>query len=230
MQKKKVLTLFTIGGVVGFFALVELWRQAENDVADPADKSGLTLTKLSPIAAKDQDLEQSVEPPLPLDDEFQNSSAVSRDSSAASDSSADLLNIIPAWLRESGEVLREQIEINGQLVDRVRSRYEWNSGELVEVEVLDLGETATEEQFMSLGFDVNFKADDGEVERLLKDGENYVINMEFSKEDLEGCVQVIVGGRYLMEVQMEGLPFEAFQALEDRDTVFGSLLQRAENQ
>ena len=230
MQKKKVLTLFTIGGVVGFFALVELWRQAENDVADPADKSGLTLTKLSPIAAKDQDLEQSVEPPLPLDDEFQNSSAVSRDSSAASDSSADLLNIIPAWLRESGEVLREQIEINGQLVDRVRSRYEWNSGELVEVEVLDLGETATEEQFMSLGFDVNFKADDGEVERLLKDGENYVINKEFSKKDLEGCVQVIVGGRYLMEVQMEGLPFEAFQALEDRDTVFGSLLQRAENQ
>ncbi len=230
MQKKKVLALFTIGGVVGFFALVELWRQAENDVADPADKSGLTLTKLSPIAAKDQDLDQSVEPPLPLDDEFQNSSSVSRESSAASDSSADLLNIIPAWLRESGEVLREQIEINGQLVERVRSRYEWNSGELVEVEVLDLGETATEEQFASLGFDVNFDADEGEGVRLLEDGENYVINMEFSKEDLEGYVQVIVGGRYLMEVQMEGLPFEAFQALEDRDTVFGSLLQRAEDQ
>ncbi len=232
MLKKSVLVLFLIGGIVGFFALLELWRQAENEVAKPEDKTGTTLTKLSPILGKEPG--QVEEPPLPLDQNFESNGSTSGNSGEVSDSKFDspddIMGIIPAWLRESGEIFREQVEVDGQLVERVRSRYEWNGGELVEIEVFDLGKTATEAQFKSLGFDVDFDSEEGDEIRLLGDGENYVTNMEFSEEDMEGNVQVIVGGRYLMEVQMEGLPFEAFQTLEDRDGVFGSLLERAENQ
>ncbi|WP_297766548.1 hypothetical protein [uncultured Muriicola sp.] len=80
--------------------------------------------------------------------------------------------------------------------------------------------------FTSLGFDFELVAEqaDGDL-RVLDDGQDHVSNLEYSQEDAAGHIQCIVGGRYLMEIQLEQLPMDSFQVLEDRDGLFSVLLQ-----
>lgn len=139
-----------------------------------------------------------------------------------------IMPLIPDWLLESGEVLRERVQVDGQWAGRVRSRYAWPNGSQVEVEVTDLGNGATDSQFKSIGFDFELQAEatNGTL-RVLVDGDDYVSNLEYSEEDGSGHVQYIVAGRYLMEVQIHRLPLESFQTLEDRDGLFVTLRQYA---
>ena len=97
--------------------------------------------------------------------------------------------------------------------------------------VSDLGSDAKKEQFKSLGFDFDLpaKATNGTL-RVAMEGANTISNFEYSEEDGSGHVQYIVAGRYLMEVQLEHLPLESFQALEDRDGLFAILQQHASEQ
>lgn len=140
-----------------------------------------------------------------------------------------LKRFIPDWLLEQGEVRQERIQINGGWVERMRGRYAWpDQGGSVEVEVSDLGTNATQERFKSLGFDFEMEAEESEeFLRAFEDGKDYLANLEYSVEDGEGQVQYLVAGRYLMEVQLEGLPFESFQIMENRDRLFGALLTYA---
>ena len=50
-------------------------------------------------------------------------------------------------------------------------------------------------------------------------GADTISNLEYSEDDGGGHVQYIVGGRYLMEVQLECLLLESFQTLEDRGSL-----------
>jgi len=135
-----------------------------------------------------------------------------------------LLQLIPDWLHECGDVRRERIQLAGHWVDRVRGRYEWPNGSQVEVEVADLGAKVSEEQFKSLGFD--FDLNPGEDEqgiRLIDNGEDSFFNLEYDSEDAAGSVQYIVAARYLMEVKIQKLPLECFQVMEDRDGLLAAL-------
>jgi hypothetical protein len=150
---------------------------------------------------------------------------------SAEEATQPILHLIPEWMLESGEVRRERVQVAGHGVDRVRSRYAWPNGSQVEVEVSDLGSDATDEQFKALGFDFALQAEatNGTL-RVAMEGADFVSNLEYSEEDGSGHVQYIVGGRYLMEVQLEHLPLESFQALEDRDGLFAILQQHASEQ
>ncbi len=163
-------------------------------------------------------------PPEPVDE--LELSAIS-----AEEATEPILHLIPDWMLESGDVRRERVQVAGHGVDRVRSRYAWPNGSLVEVEVSDLGAGAKEEQFKALGFDFDLQAEasNGTL-RVAMEGADFVSNLEYSEEDGSGHVQYIVGGRYLMEVQLEHLPLESFQALEDRDGLFAILQQHASEQ
>jgi hypothetical protein len=150
---------------------------------------------------------------------------------SAEEATEPILHLIPKWMLESGDVRRERVQVAGHWIDPVRSRYAWPNGSQVEVEVSDLGSDAKEEQFRSLGFDFDLSAEatDGAL-RVAMDGADYVSNLEYSEEDGSGHVQYIVAGRYLMEVQLERLPLESFQAMEDRDGLFAILQQHASEQ
>ncbi|VGO13115.1 hypothetical protein PDESU_01669 [Pontiella desulfatans] len=142
-----------------------------------------------------------------------------------------ILHLLPDWMLESGDMRRERIQIAGHWVDRVRSRYAWPNGSLVEVEVSDLGSDAREEHFKALGFDFDLReeATNGTL-RLAMDGADIISNLEYSEDDGSGHVQYIVSGRYLMEVQIQSLPQECFQTLEDRDRLLETLQQHASEQ
>lgn len=150
---------------------------------------------------------------------------------SAEEATEPILHLIPEWMLESGDVRRERVQVAGHWIDRVRSRYAWPNGSLVEVEVSDLGSDAKEEPFKALGFDFDLQAEatNGTL-RVAMDGADFFSNLEYSVEDGSGHVQYIVGGRYLMEVQLEHLPLESFQALEDRDGLFAILQQHASEQ
>ena len=139
-----------------------------------------------------------------------------------------ILHLFPEWLLESGDVRRERVQVAGRWVERVRSRYAWSNGSQVEVEVSDLGSDAAPGQFKALGFDFELQAEttNGNL-RIPVDGDDYVSNLEYSEDDGSGQVQYIVAGRYLLEVQLENLPLDSFQALEDRDGLFAALQQYA---
>ena len=136
-----------------------------------------------------------------------------------------LLQLIPDWLHEHGDLRRERIELAGHWIERVRSRYEWPGGSQLEVEVADLGVDASEEQFISLGFDLDLNPDQqARSIRMIDDGQqDWTCNLEYDQENEEGVVQYIVAGRYLMEVKIQGLPLESFQEMEDRDHLLATL-------
>jgi len=145
---------------------------------------------------------------------------------SAVEAAEELMHLIPGWLLEFGDVHRERVQVAGLFIDRVRSRYTWPNGSRLEVEVTDFGKRATREHFKSLGFDFGLEAEvTNRTLRALIDGDDYFSNLEYSEEDWSGYVQYIVDGRYLMELQLERLPFESFQTLEDRDGLFRTLLQ-----
>ena len=140
----------------------------------------------------------------------------------------EMMSLLPEWLLDSGEVRRERIQVAGHWVERARSRYAWDNGSFVEVEVTDLGTNATPEQFKSLGFDLEFDAEHQDQGiRLVDDGDVYSSNLEYDPEDAAGSIQMAVAGRFLMEVKLENLPLESVQAIEKRDGMFDQLLRHA---
>ena len=148
-------------------------------------------------------------------------------SSRNEEESDPLLDLLPRWLRETGELRREEIEVEGQQVDRVRVRHAGVDGVGIEIEVSDFGQSPTEDQFKSLGFDVNLEEmeADGEIQSF-EDGENYLVNWEYSEADQSGALQMVAGGRYMMEIHLESVAAEAFQDFEDREGLFAKLLEQ----
>jgi hypothetical protein len=180
-----------------------------------------------------ESLPPSVDPRLPVEEKAlpQKADVLEELEISAEEATAPILHLLPEWLLESGDVRRERVRVAGHWVDRVRSRYAWPNGSLVEVEVSDLGSDASEEHFKALGFDFDLQEEEtNRTLRVAMDGGDIMSNLEYNEDDGSGHVQYIVGRRYLMEVQLEGLPLESFQALEDRDGLFAILLQHASEQ
>ena len=184
------------------------------------------LVAIEPLPPSVDQHSPAVEKTLP-----EQADALERPEISAEEATEPILHLIPKWMLEAGDVRRERVQVSGHWVDRVRSRYVWTNGSQVEVEVSDLGSDAKEEQFKSLGFnfDLSSEATNGTL-RVATDGADLFSNLEYSEEDGSGHVQYIVAGRYLMEVQLERLPLESFQALEDRDGLLAILQQHASEQ
>lgn len=153
---------------------------------------------------------------------------VAPSSKTAVTATENLMDLMPDWLLEDGDVHSEVTTVEGQSVRRIRSRLNWEDGEQLEVEISDLGENASEDQFKSLGFDLNLEAEDNETNyRMFKDSEDYHTNIEYNESDQAGSAQFIVAGRYMMEVQIEGFPYEAFQEMEDHNALLANIIQYA---
>ena len=132
-------------------------------------------------------------------------------------STNQLQQLLPDWMDYEGvDLHREQITVAGRTVTRARGRFEWPNGSLMEMEVTDLGADPDETLLKSFGFNVDAittEPEDGAPPLL--DVPHCVVAREYDEETMEGSLQLLVQGRFLVEVQLENLPFESFQTVID---------------
>ena len=138
---------------------------------------------------------------------------------------ADLAGTLPAWMKEKGMVFEDQREVFGYTVLRSRVRHEWTDGKEMEIEVSDLGSGVDEKVIKALGFDLEIESvsDESGFQEGYDDGGDVLTNYEYNYADQAGSLQVILGDRYLIEIQLQGLPEEAFQEILDQDIAFDEL-------
>lgn len=140
---------------------------------------------------------------------------------------SELSQWLPDWLREGGSHLQDRREINGHTVLRSRGRIEWDTGEYLEIEITDAGTAADKDLFKSLGVDLlleNTERENGFT--MTQDEDGYLVNHEYDLEDQSGNMQVIIEGRYLIEIQVEQLSEEAFQEVLDIDIPFEAIFKQ----
>ena len=142
----------------------------------------------------------------------------------------ELQQLLPTWLIEHGELFEDRREISGQTVLRSRARYQWESGENLEIEVTDIGSSANEDVNKALGFNpelADTESDSGytmtQVDQL------FLLNEEYDHNDQAGSLQLLIEDRYLIEIQLESLPQETFQRILDRDLPFERIFRRADS-
>jgi hypothetical protein len=129
-----------------------------------------------------------------------------------------LKSLLPEWVFEHEiGVHNEVVEVGGGMISRSRTRYAWDNGSGMEVELTDAGPNANSEQLAALGFDL-YPVDPEEtpeVEMELSQGE-YLIYKEYTEESMEGSIQLVIHDRYLVEIKLSNLPLESFQVLLDQ--------------
>jgi len=142
----------------------------------------------------------------------------------------ELQQLLPTWLIEHGELFEDRREISGQTVLRSRARYQWESGENLEIEVTDIGSSANEDVNKALGFNpelADTESDSGytmtQVDQL------FLLNEEYDHNDQAGSLQLLIEDRYLIEIQIESLPQETFQRILDRDLPFDRIFGKADS-
>lgn len=132
------------------------------------------------------------------------------------DAHAEISKVLPAWMIEDGMNFKDSREIFGHTVLRSRSRYQWDDGGLMEVEITDIGVGADDSVVQALGFDLSVEEESSETGyKFVQDEEGVLINNEYDSTDQAGCLQILIGDRYLIEIQVENLPEEAFQEILD---------------
>jgi hypothetical protein len=132
-------------------------------------------------------------------------------------SPAELRELLPEWMDYEGVDLHsEYVTIAGRTVARTRGRFKWPNGSLMEMEVTDLGFEPNEILLKSLGFNVDTLGDVPSTELIpVREMPHGVLNQEYDEETAEGFIQLVVENRFLVEVQLEKLPYESFQAIVD---------------
>lgn len=132
--------------------------------------------------------------------------------------------VLPAWMIEDGMNFKDSREIFGHTVLRSRSRYQWDDGGLMEVEITDIGVGADDSVVQALGFDLSVDEESSETGyKFVQDEDGALINNEYDSMDQGGCLQILLGDRYLIEIQMENFPEEAFQEMLDEYILFDEL-------
>ncbi|MCK4563639.1 MAG: hypothetical protein KAU94_03060 [Verrucomicrobia bacterium] len=128
-----------------------------------------------------------------------------------------LRELLPDWMDYEGvDLHQEQITVAGRMATRVRGRFEWSNGSLMEMEVTDLGIDPDETMLKSLGFNADIVGAEPEAgSPRLMEVPHSVVSQEYNEEAMEGTLQLLVGNRFLVEVQLEKLPFESFQTVID---------------
>jgi len=139
-----------------------------------------------------------------------------------------LVQLLPAWMHEEGvDFYFERAEVMGVSVTRCRGRYLWEDGAQMEYELTDAGPTLKLDLIKGLGF--NFDQENTESESgytsayELKEG--VLLNHEYDEAAGEGSLQVLVNGRFLLEVQLEGFEAEAFEDVLENHLPLDELLR-----
>tara|TARA_B110001469_G_scaffold124143_1_gene137297 strand:+ start:674 stop:1513 length:840 start_codon:yes stop_codon:yes gene_type:complete len=139
-----------------------------------------------------------------------------------------LVQLLPAWMHEEGvDFYFEEAEVMGETVTRCRGRYLWENGAQMEYELTDVGPTLKLDLIKGLGF--NFDQENTESESgytsayELKEG--VLLNHEYDEAAGEGSLQVLVDGRFLLEVQLEGFEAEAFEDVLENNLPLDELLR-----
>ncbi|WP_372806163.1 hypothetical protein [Pontiella sp.] len=131
-------------------------------------------------------------------------------------SKEELSAILPEWMLEQGELFHETREVFGHRISRCRGRYGWPNGSSVEVELSDAGPLASATVMMALGFNL---AQTNRIDltgyTLSDDEAGKLINQEYDFADRSGSFQIIVEGRYLVEIKLQNLPAESFRHVAD---------------
>lgn len=220
-QRIGLIIALSVGGMF-------LWRyiKLQNEALVPEPP---VYTKTAEVDQTNQMADQTEEvEPLPL--ELVNEPAMDQGAIAETNPSLELLSsFLPDWLRKSGSLYQDRREINGRLVLRSRGRYSWGDGGRLEIEITDVGEQADEAVIKSLGFDLNLEDQETETGfSSVQDVEGYLVNHEYDQEDQCGSLQILVEGRFLIEIQLEQFPREAFQDVLDQDIPFDAIFDQLE--
>lgn len=138
-----------------------------------------------------------------------------------------LVQLLPAWMHEEGvDFYFEEAEVMGESVTRCRGRYLWEDGAQMEYELTDIGATSKPDLIKGLGF--NFDQENTESESgytsAYELNEGVLLNHEYDQEAGEGSLQVLVNGRFLLEVQLEGFEAEAFEDVLENHLPLDELL------
>ncbi len=144
-------------------------------------------------------------------------------------SPAELRELLPEWMDYEGVHLHsEHVTIAGRTIARSRGRFEWPNGSFMEMEVTDLGPDPDETLLKSLGFNVNAlsNAPASESASALEIPSG-IVSQEYDEEAAEGFIQLVVGDRFLVEVQLEKLPYESFQSIVDFQIPMDALIDLA---
>ena len=135
-----------------------------------------------------------------------------------------LNGLLPKWIREKGELYQEPHDLNGQSIPRSRARYEWKDGKRLEIEISDLGASADPEIAKGLGFNFDLTNEESETGYTMTQADEvYLLNEEYDQNDQAGSLQLFIEKRFLLEIQIEGLPHEAFQEILNEDVLFEKL-------
>ncbi|MGJ8654018.1 MAG: hypothetical protein ACSHX8_12155 [Opitutaceae bacterium] len=140
---------------------------------------------------------------------------------------SELSQWLPDWLREDGSLLQDSRVIDGHTILRSRGRIEWDADKYLEIEITDVGIDADEDLLKSLGFDLlleNSETENGFT--MTQDEDGYLVNQDYDLEDQTGSLQLLVEGRYLIEIQVEQLPEAAFQEVLDIDIPFEAIFKQ----
>lgn len=141
------------------------------------------------------------------------------------DTLEELSQVLPAWMKEKGMSFEDSREVFGHTVLQSRVRHHWENGSQMEIEIMDMGESGTDEVIKALGFNTEMEQEDNEsgVKEVDDQGDGVLTNYEYDHADQAGNLQVLLGGRYLVEIQVEGLSEDSFQEILDRDIDFDAL-------
>ena len=139
-----------------------------------------------------------------------------------------LVQLLPAWMHEEGvDFYFEKTEVMGETVTRCRGRYLWDDGARMEYELTNSGATPNPDLIKGLG--LNFDQENTESESGYTSAyeleAGVLLNHEYDETAGEGSLQVLVDGRFLLEVQLEGFEAEAFEDVLENHLPLDELLR-----
>ncbi|MDF7826983.1 hypothetical protein P4B35_23365 [Pontiellaceae bacterium B12227] len=141
-------------------------------------------------------------------------------------STNELMAVLPLWMQEEADVdaYADERVVAGVPVTRVRGRYSWPNGSLMEVEISDLGEDPTDLLLRSVGYNTALSNIVTEAGFKLRNNEtSSPTNFEYDYQNGAGSLQVLVADRFLVEVQLELLLPESFEAVIEHQVPMAKL-------
>lgn len=140
----------------------------------------------------------------------------------------ELVQLLPEWMYEEGvDFYFEKVAVMDAEVTRCRGRYRWDDGAQMEYELTDVGANPNPDLIQGLGF--NFDQENTESESGYTSAyeleAGMLLNHEYDEAAGEGSLQVLVDGRFLLEVQLEGFEAEAFEDVLENHLPLDELLQ-----
>lgn len=137
-----------------------------------------------------------------------------------------LSKTLPDWMNQKGMRFEDRREVLGHTVLRSRARHQWEDGRQMEIEVSDMGVGADESITSALGFNMDMEeaSDESGVTQVDSyDDGDVLMNYEYDYADQAGSLQVLYGKRYMIEIQVQGLPEDSFQDILDKEVDFDKL-------